>query len=102
VYTQTEIKVIGELIKGLSRDEIGKNLKIKTSTVSFHLGYIRLKTNTKTAPQFIVKYYQAALRLMVGPHSEPNLNVLREICVDHEPKPMKLTLPIGRQFDEAG
>jgi DNA-binding CsgD family transcriptional regulator len=102
LYTQTEVRVIGELLKGLSREEIGKNLKIKTSTVSFHLGYIRLKSNTKTGLEFVVKYYQAALRQKLEPHSEPNLNVLREICVTTAPHPVKLTLPIGRQFDEAG
>ena len=54
--TDSEMRIVNELVKGLSNKEIGLRLNLAYRTVAFHLGRIYKKTGCKGRIELIMKY----------------------------------------------
>ena len=82
MYSTAEVRVVRELIKGLSNIEIGKKLCISEKTVKFHITRINKKSKTKSRSDFISSYYRAVLKnkdLMVFSYMEPLSPILEHL-----------------------
>jgi DNA-binding NarL/FixJ family response regulator len=57
-FSPRQNEILYNLSRGLSNEEIAKEMKITLSTVAFHFHILFIKTDTNTRNQLLVKYLQ--------------------------------------------